>query len=76
MVVAAGLPDVVDPEDPLASFEGRKGAFLNIYSTKDGSLVSKKQLTSPPAFDGMSAAGGRLYLSTLDGKLICFGAGP
>ena len=70
---AAGLPDVVDPDDPLAAFEGRRGASLQVFSAQDGSLVKSYALDSPPAFDGMSAAGGRLYLVTEDGKLICFG---
>lgn len=70
---AAGLPDVIDPEDPTAAFEGRKGALLQVFSTKDGSLVKSQSLRSPPAFDGLSAAHGRLYLATLDGKVICFG---
>ncbi len=69
---AAGLPDVVDPEDPLASFEGRQGALLQVLAAKDGSLLKSYPLASPPAFDGMSAAGGRLYLATGDGRMICF----
>ncbi len=70
---AAGIPDVVDPNDPLAAFEGRKGALLQVFSAKDGSLIKSHQLSSLPAFDGLSAAGGRLYLATRDGKVICFG---
>jgi hypothetical protein len=72
---AAGMPDVVDPEDPAGSFEGRSGAQLQIFSTEDGALVDSLDLPSPPAFDGLSAANGRLYLTTQDGKLICFGNG-
>ena len=67
---AAGLPDVLDPEDPLASFEGRKGALLNVYSAKDGKLVKSHKLSSPPAFDGMIAAQGSLFIATNDGKLM------
>jgi hypothetical protein len=70
---AAGLPDVVDPDDPLAAFEGRRGASLQVFSAADGSLVKSYALKSPPAFDALSAAHGRLYLATKDGKLICFG---
>jgi hypothetical protein len=73
---AAGPPDVVDPKDPTAAFEGRKGFQLHVYSAKDGALVKSQPLSSPPAFDGLSAAAGRLYLSTLDGKLICLGGTP
>ena len=71
---AAGLPDVLDPDDPLAALEGRAGAILQVYSTEDGAPVKSIPLTSPPAFDGLSAAAGQLYLATLDGKIICFGA--
>jgi hypothetical protein len=70
---AAGVPDVVDPNDPVAAFEGREGAQLQVFSTKDGSLINSQQLSSLPAFDGLSAAAGRLYLATRDGKVICFG---
>ena len=70
---AAGLPDVVDPEDPMAAFEGRRGALLQVFSISDGSLVRSHSLSSPPAFDGLSAAHERLYLATLDGKVVCFG---
>ncbi len=68
----AGPPDKVVAGDPLAAFEGRAGALLQVFSAKDGSLVKSRELSSPPAFDGMSAAGGRLYLATRDGKVICF----
>ena len=70
---AVGTPDELDPDDPLAAFEGRKGARLQVFSTNDGALVESLSLPSPPAFDGLSAASGRLYLATTDAKLICFG---
>jgi len=68
---AAGVPDVVDPKDPLAAFEGRKGALLQVFSTKDGSLVKSHALSSSPAFDGMIASNGRLFIATQDGKVLC-----
>ena len=70
---AVGTPDVVDPKDPFAAFEGRKGAMLQVFSATDGSLLKSLRLSSAPAFDGMSAARGRLYLATDDGKVICLG---
>ncbi len=70
-LVLAGPPDVVDPDDPLAAFEGRAGAVLQVVSAADGTLVSKRSLASPPVFDGLSAAGGRLYMATRDGRLLC-----
>jgi len=69
---AAGLPDVVDPDDPAASFKGRKGAFLCAYDAKNGKQISKMKLPAPPAFDGMSATEGRLFLALEDGAVVCF----
>jgi outer membrane protein assembly factor BamB len=71
LLFTAGLPDIIDPDDPLASFEGRKGALLDVYSAKDGSLLKSTPLESVPAFDGMIAANSRIYLTTSDAKLIC-----
>ena len=68
----AGAPDVVDPEDPWASFEGRKGALLWAVSADDGKTLSELKLDALPAYDGLAAAPGRLYLSTKDGKVTCF----
>ena len=67
----AGTPDVLDPKDPMAAFEGRKGARLQVFSAKDGAPLTSMALPSAPAFDGMIAANGRLYIVTNDGKLLC-----
>ena len=72
-LLVAGPPDTIVADDPLAAFEGRAGGVLQVFSTKDGSRVASQKLEAPPAFDGMSAAHGRLYMATLDGKVICFG---
>jgi hypothetical protein len=69
----AGPPDVVDPDDPLAAFEDRKGGMLRIVDKADGRTVSEHQLASPPVFNGAAAAGGRLFLSLEDGTVACFG---
>ena len=36
MLWVAGAPDVLDPKDPFAAFEGRKGARLVSVSAEDG----------------------------------------
>jgi outer membrane protein assembly factor BamB len=69
----AGPPDVLDPDDPLGAFEDRKGALLLAVSAEDGRKLAEYKLESPPAFDGMIAAGGRIYISTEGGRLICMG---
>jgi outer membrane protein assembly factor BamB len=71
----AGPPDLLDPKDPLAAFEGRAGGELWAVSAADGKTLGRWKLKSAPVFDGMAAAGGRLYLSTTDGKVTCMGTG-
>jgi outer membrane protein assembly factor BamB len=70
----AGAPDVVDPQDPMASFEGRKGAVLRAISAQDGKVLSERKLATPPVFDGLIAADHRLFMCTTDGKVHCLGA--
>ena len=70
----AGPPDVLDPEDPLAAFEDRKGARLVAVSPKDGGRLAELKLDSAPVFDGLVAAKGRLYMSVCDGRVVCYGA--
>ncbi len=67
----AGAPDVFDGKDPYAAFEARKGARIVAVSAKDGSRLSETRLECPPVFDGMIAAGGRLFASLRDGSVVC-----
>ncbi len=87
----AGLPDVVDEEDAVkklddpemrrrlaeqgAAFEGGRGALLAAVSAQDGKELAAYRLDSAPVFDGLAAASGRLFMATLDGQVLCFGAG-
>ncbi len=84
----AGPPDVLDEEDVFrrwldpairpglhrqtAALEGRSGAILWAVSVTDGKMLAQYRLESPPVWDGMAAAGGRLFVSTEDGKVSCF----
>jgi hypothetical protein len=69
---ASGTPDIVDSDDPWAAIEGRAGGVLWAVATADGQRSAEYPLKSPPVFDGMAAAGGRLFISTLGGNVICF----
>ena len=71
----AGPPDVVPQEDPYAAMEGRRGARLWAVALEDGAKLAEQELDSLPVFDGMSAAGGRLYVSTQAGNVLCMEAG-
>jgi len=68
----AGPPDVVSEDDPLAAFEGRSGGALWTVSAADGKTTARTKLDAPPVFDGLIAAGGRIYMVTVDGKVICY----
>ena len=69
----AGPPDVVDPEDPLGAFEGRKGGLLYVLDSGSGDKLAEHTLPFPPVFNGTAAANGRLYVAEEDGSVTCFG---
>ena len=71
-----GVPDRIDPNDPLASFDGRAGASLAAIEAETGRKLSKLELDAAPVFDGLIAAAGRLYLTDRAGNVLCLtGAG-
>lgn len=67
----AGWPDAFDEDDPYAAPEGRKGGVLWSVTTA-GKKQAEWALPSPPVFDGMVVANGRLYLSLKNGTITCF----
>jgi len=68
---AAGSPDIVDPKDPHGAWEGRKGGLLAAFTTGDGKKLSEHKLPAPPVWDGLAAAYGRLYISLVNGDVLC-----
>jgi len=70
----AGSPDIVDPTDPHGAWEGRKGGILVVFDAASGKKLSKVKLDAPPVWDGMAAAGGCLFISTVHGKVVCLSA--
>ncbi len=83
----AGPPDLVDEEQSFnnpgdaeilkklneqdAAYEGLRGASLWAVSAADGKKLAEYKLDSPPIFDGMIAANGRLYVVTKAGEVLC-----
>lgn len=53
--------------------EGSEGAILWAVSILNGSKLNEQKLDGLPVFDGMIAAGNRLYYATTDGRVICLG---
>ena len=84
---AAGPPDVEDEEESVktllepetqkklaeqsAAFEGKCGALLVAVSRDTGKKLAAYRLDFVPRFDGLIAANGRLYVSTLGGEVLC-----
>jgi len=55
------------------AYEGKEGCVLRVISVKDGRTVSEQPLPHLPVFDGLSAGGGRLFVSLADGRVSCLG---
>ncbi len=84
----AGVPDVIDEPEALrdiddpatrpalvrqaAAIAGKTGGLLLAISPSDADETARYELDSPPVFDGMAAASGRLYMTTVDGDVLCF----
>ena len=62
---------VLDEQE--AALEGRRGALLLAVRASDGEELSRLELESPPVFDGCAAARGRLFVSAMDGRVVCLG---
>jgi hypothetical protein len=72
VLFVAGTP-VAFPEGDLAqAYEGRMGGVLWAASSADGEKLAEYKLDAPPVWDSLAAAGGRLYLCTIDGSVRCF----
>jgi len=59
--------------DALDTFQGKKGGVLLASDKANGGEQARFDLPSPPVFDGMIAAAGRLYLALKDGRVLCMG---
>ncbi len=86
----AGPPDLVDEEQALRTldnpktqeqllqqqkaWQGAYGMILWAAAAEDGRKLAEYRLPGLPVFDGMAAAGGKLYLATTDGKVLCLSA--
>jgi outer membrane protein assembly factor BamB len=84
----AGPPDVVDEEEAFfalddaamrerlaqqsALLRGKEGGLIWTVSAIDGKKVSEYKLDSLPVWDGLVAAAGKLYMTTMNGDVCCY----
>ena len=78
MVLAEGALFLAGPPDPFDGgtidtepFAADKGGRLRVVSPADGKPLAACDLSAPPAWDGLVAARGRLYVTSTDGKVTC-----
>jgi outer membrane protein assembly factor BamB len=55
-----------------AWFDGAYGGVMQVFSKETGEQLAEYELPSLPAFDGMIAADGALFVITEDGAICCY----
>jgi hypothetical protein len=70
--VGRKTPDLLafdNPHESLEAFLGKKSVFMRVIDTETGKVLSEHRLPAMPAFDGMIAAQGKVFLSLSDGTV-------
>jgi len=70
-LVVGGMPSEIDPAFPYDLVEGKRAGLIQMFSSADGTLTSEIKLPTAVIWDGIAPANNKLYVSTVDGKLIC-----
>ncbi|MBN2290891.1 MAG: PQQ-binding-like beta-propeller repeat protein [Pirellulales bacterium] len=71
------LNNIADPQqhkknlEQIEALRGNRGASLLAISADDGKILDQRSLDSPPTWDSMAAADGKLVFTTMDGKVVC-----
>jgi len=73
VLFVAGTPVVFPNGDLAKAYEGRMGGVLWAASASTGEKLAQYTLDAPPAWDGLAAANGMLFLSLADGRVVCMG---
>ncbi len=73
-IFAGGLIDEYDKTDPEAGIEGRNGWSLQVMGAENGDKLAEYSFDSGlPVLDGFAVARRRLYFSTTEGVVHCYG---
>lgn len=59
-------------EEQAAWSKGDRGGVMQVFSKTNGKKLAERELDQLPAFDGLIAAEGRLYMVTHDGAVLCY----
>jgi hypothetical protein len=55
-----------------AWLRGKRGSVMQAFAKEDGKKLAEYELDCLPAFDGLIAARGSLYMVTEDGAILCY----
>ena len=55
-----------------AWLRGEHGGVMQVFSKENGEKIAECELECLPAFDGLVAARGSLYMATEDGSILCY----
>lgn len=85
-LIVAGLPDLLDEEEwrrgnataaDIAAqdeaFHGTRGGILWTVNAENGNRIGELTLASPPSWDAMAVAYGRVYIADMAGNVVCLG---
>ncbi len=70
LLFLAGTPYTPGQIDLTATHQGTKGGRLSVRSASNGEKLGTQRLDSPPVWDGIAAADGRLYISLENGSIL------
>jgi hypothetical protein len=73
LLLAGGRLFAAGPVMKTESGAPRKAAALVVLAAATGEQTARVTLPAVPAFDGMAAARGRLFLTTRGGRVLCLG---
>jgi len=54
-----------------AALDGKEEALLLAISPADGKTIAEIPIPAGPVWDGMATAGGKLFLTLKNGKVVC-----
>jgi len=76
MVLAGDTLFVAGPSDVGDLFTSEPKAAVSLWavSPADGTTLAEYHLKAAPVHDSLAASGGRLFLTTVDGRVICYKA--
>ncbi|HUU91184.1 MAG TPA: PQQ-binding-like beta-propeller repeat protein, partial [Phycisphaerae bacterium] len=58
--------------DQDAALAGKRGALMHAVDADTGKTTAEYKMESPPVFDGLIVAGGKVFIVTTDGRLQCW----